>query len=102
MVWAVAGGLALGLTLLTLGGIGLLVIPIVLLHQYYLRGAKMLSSRRIGVWAWLRNWRDNPTLVGAMLSLAIAVGIALPWFVLMIDVHGWEAITALGFRRMRS
>jgi len=97
IVWAVAGGLALGLTLLTLGGIGLMVIPIVLLHQYYLRGTMMLSSRRTRMRAWLRNWRDNPALVGGMLSLAIALCVALPWFVLMIDVHGWEAITALGF-----
>jgi 4-amino-4-deoxy-L-arabinose transferase-like glycosyltransferase len=97
IVWVVAGGLALGLTLLTLGGIGLLVIPVVLLHQYYLRGSTALSWRRIDARAWLRNLRDNPALVGGMLSLAIALCVSLPWFVLMIDVHGWEAITALGF-----
>jgi len=97
IVWAVVGGLALGLTLLTLGGIGLLVIPIVLLHQYYLRGTTMLSARRMRMRAWLRNWRDNPRFVGGILSLTIAFCVALPWFVLMIDVHGWEAITALGF-----
>jgi len=95
--WAVAGGLALGLTLLTLGGIGLVVIPIILLHQYYLRGSTTVASRRSDLQAWLKNWRDEPALVGGALSLGIALCVALPWFVLMIDVHGWEAITALGF-----
>jgi hypothetical protein len=96
IVWAVAGGLALGLAFLTLSGIGLLVIPIVLLHQYYLRGAILPSSPPTRAGAWLRNWRDNPALFGGMLSLAIALCVALPWFILMIAVHGWEAITALG------
>jgi hypothetical protein len=97
IVWAVAGGLALGLTLLTLGGVGLLVIPIVLLHQYYLRSATTLASRRTHLRAWLKNWRDNPALIGGILSLAIAGFLALPWFIFMINVHGWEAITALAF-----
>lgn len=94
-MWAALGGLGLGLTLLTSGGIGLFVIPIVLLHQYYLRGTATHSSRRTRLRDWLRNWRDNPALVGGMFSLAIALCVALPWFVLMISVHGWEAITTL-------
>jgi 4-amino-4-deoxy-L-arabinose transferase-like glycosyltransferase len=96
-MWAGLGGLALGLTLLTLGGVGLLVLPIVLLHQYYLRGSATHSLRRIGIRNWLRSWRDNSALAGAVLSLAIALGVALPWFVLMTSVHGWETISTLGF-----
>lgn len=94
-MWAALGGLALGLTLLTLGGFGLFVLPIVFLHQYYLRGTATHSSRRTRIRDWLRNWRDNPALVGGTLSLAIALCIALPWFALMLSVHGWEAIATL-------
>lgn len=94
-MWAALGGVALGLTWLTLGGIGFFVIPIVLLHQYYLRGNATHSSRRAPIRDRLRNWRDNSALVGGMLSLAIALSIALPWFLLMVYVHGWEAIATL-------
>ena len=96
IVWTVAGGLAFGLTLLTLGGIGLLVIPIVLLHKYYLRGTTTPSPPRGRMRAWLRSWRDDPALFGGMLSLVIAVCVAVPWFAVMFAAHGWEAITALG------
>jgi hypothetical protein len=95
-MWAVTGGLALGLTLLTLGGVGLFVVPIVLLHRYYLRGTATHSSRRTHMQDWLKNWQDNPALVGGMLSLAIAFCAASPWFFFMVAVHGWEAITTLG------
>ena len=46
VIWAVAGGLALGLALLSLGGLALITVPIVLLHQYYLRAAFVPSSQR--------------------------------------------------------
>jgi hypothetical protein len=95
-VLAAFGGLALGLTFLTLGSIGLVVLPIVVLHQYYLRGTAVHSSRRARLRNWLKNWRDNPALVGGLLFLTIAGCIALPWFILMTSVHGWEAIRALG------
>jgi hypothetical protein len=96
VTWAVVGGLALGLALLTLGGTALIVIPMVLLHQYYLRAGSPPSSpgarpRR----RWL-SWRDRPGSFHGLLALAIALGVALPWFVLMVHWHGWEAITALG------
>jgi heme exporter protein D len=94
-VWGALGGLALGLTLLTLGGVGLLVVPIVVLHQYYLRGAATQSSRQARIRDWLKNWRDNPVLAGGMLSLTIALAVAVPWFVFMFSVHSWEALTTL-------
>jgi hypothetical protein len=95
--WAALGGLALGLTLLTLGGVGLFVLPIVILHQCYLRGSATHSLRRIGIRNWIRSWRGNSALASAMLSLAIALCVALPWFAFMTRVHGWEAISTLGF-----
>src|SRR5262249_46190815 len=55
--WAVAGGLALGLTFLTPGCIEFFVLPIVLMHQYYLRGSVTRFSRPARMRDWLKKWR---------------------------------------------
>ena len=58
--WAVAGGLSLGLSLLTLEGFGLIVIPVVILHQVYLRAGH--SSRpvpRSRTRPWWLDWRHS-------------------------------------------
>jgi len=96
VVWAIAGGLALGLALLALGGLALIVVPIVLLHQYYLHAVFVPSSQRTRVRSWWLNWRDSPGLVDGLLALAVALSVSLPWFVLMVETHGWEAVAALG------
>ncbi len=92
--WAVAGGLALGLALLSLGGLAFIAIPIVLLHQFYL-SASSSSSWHSMIRFWRRGRRDSPGFFGGLLALAIALGVALPWFVLMVNAHGWRALTAL-------
>ena len=55
--WALAGGLSLGLSLLSQEGFGLIVIPIVLLHQVYLQAGSScrLFSRPLGK-AWRLDW----------------------------------------------
>ena len=68
VVWAIASGLALGLALLALGGLALIVIPIVLLHQYYLHAVFVPSSQRTRVRSWWLDWRDSPGLVDGLLS----------------------------------
>jgi hypothetical protein len=35
-------------------------------------------------------------LVDGLLALAVALLVSLPWFILMIGSHGWEAVAALG------
>ena len=35
--WVILGGLAMGLALLSMGGIGLFCVPVIVLHQAYLR-----------------------------------------------------------------
>jgi hypothetical protein len=95
VVWAIVGGLALGLALLALGGSALIAIPIILLHRYYLRAAFPPSSRGARPRRWWLTWRDSLGWVNGLLALAIALGVALPWFVLMVHAHGWEALTAL-------
>src|SRR5262249_33502696 len=85
-VWATFGGLALGLALLAQGGTALIAIPIVLLHQDYLRAAFGGPASAPAAWPrrWWLAWRDNPGRVNGLLALAIALGLGLPWFVLMV------------------
>jgi 4-amino-4-deoxy-L-arabinose transferase-like glycosyltransferase len=93
--WAVAGGLALGLALLSQGGLALIVLPILLLHQFYLSASSPSSTRRSLTRFWWRGRRDSPGLIDGLLALLIALVVAMPWFILMIDRHGWQALNAL-------
>ena len=95
VVWAIAGGLAMGLALLAMGGLALIAIPIILLHQYYLRGIASPALPGSRLRRWRLSWRDTPGRVNALLALAIAMALALPWFVLMVRTYGWSAIAAL-------
>src|SRR5262245_20285215 len=93
---AIAGGLAMGLALLSLGGLALIVVPIILLHQYYLRAGQPPSpGARIRRWHPRLAWRDHSGRLGALIASAIALTISLPWFLLMVRWHGWPAIAAL-------
>jgi hypothetical protein len=95
IVWAVAGGVAMGAALLAMGGLALIVIPIVVLHQYYLRGIgtpapTSIRPRRLRV-----SWRDTPGRVNALIAMTIAVLVALPWYLMMLRAYGWSAIAAM-------
>jgi len=92
--WAGISGLALGLALLTLGGLALITVPIVLLHQCYQRGALTSSSRRPGKHVWF-GWHESPGLFNGLVAMAVAMAVSLPWFVLMVEAHGWEVVRAL-------
>lgn len=93
--WSLTAGVALGLALLSLGGLALIAIPIVLLHQYYLGASSAWSSPRPLTRFWWLGRRDSPGLVDGLLALFVALALALPWFVLMVNLHGWRAMTAL-------
>ena len=93
--WAVAGGVALGLALLSLGGLAFIAIPIVLLHQFYLSASSASSSQRSLTRFWWLSRRESPGLVNGLLAFFIALAVALPWFVLMVNSHGWQALAAL-------
>jgi hypothetical protein len=99
LTWAVAGGLSLGLSLLALGGFGLIVIPVVLLHRLYLRAEAHpgISSRPRGTPWWKGSWQSAGVIDG-LLALAVALIVALPWHILMVHVHGWKALTGLESR----
>ncbi len=97
----VAGGLAMGLALLSLGGLALIVVPIMLLHRYYLRASQSASQAARGRSWPSRFWsrligRGEPGRLHVLAAAAIAVVVALPWFVLMVQWHGWQAVAALG------
>jgi len=91
IMWSVASGLALGLALLSLGGLALITIPIVVMHQYYQCDLWPRAPAR----PWSLNRRDSPGLVDGLLALFIALGVALPWFVLMFRAYSWQAVLAL-------
>ena len=95
LVWAVTGGFALGLALLALGGLALIIVPIVLLHQYYQRAALVPASQRGRVQSWRLSRRNSPGLADSLLALAVALIVSLPWFVLTVHRYGWQAVAAL-------
>jgi 4-amino-4-deoxy-L-arabinose transferase-like glycosyltransferase len=85
--WAVVGGLAIGLALLSVRGLALLAAPVVLLHQGFLGAEPMPGARASG---WWRAWRDRPSLVAGAASLAFGLAVAAPWYAAMARSHGLE------------
>jgi 4-amino-4-deoxy-L-arabinose transferase-like glycosyltransferase len=92
--WMVLGGVALGLSLMAVGLLGLVVVPIILLHQAYLRVSAPPGEReRLGRW-WLA-WRNNPSLSAGAGALALALALAAPWHVRMLAAYGSEVLGGL-------
>src|SRR4051794_2544596 len=97
--WAVAGGISLGLSLLTLGGFGLIVIPVVILHQLYLRaGESTAPGPGPRGRPWWSAWWDSTGVIDGLLALAVALLVALPWHLRMAQTYGWEALAGLEIR----
>jgi 4-amino-4-deoxy-L-arabinose transferase-like glycosyltransferase len=92
--WTILGGVALALTLMAVGPFGLVSLPVILLHQAYLRAAAPRGVRPRRWRGWLA-WRDSTSLTAGVLALAIALALAAPWHVLMFARHGTEAMRAL-------
>ncbi len=93
LLWSAAGGLALGVSLLSVEAFGLIVIPVAILHQVYLR-ASAASDPRVRPRPpsdRTRWWRD-----GAPIDLAVGLGVAMatavPWHLAMIPEYGWEVL----------
>ncbi len=90
--WMIAGGLAMGLGLLAMGIVGLLCIPVVVLHQAYLRSDMAPAERQERPWYGLWN---NPSLVAGVIALAVALMMASPWYAAMASTHGRAFFAAL-------
>jgi hypothetical protein len=114
--WAVAGGFALGLSLLSLGLFGLVAIPIVLLHQLYQHAGRgeldavtysvqeqaqawrqAQTAGKRNFWRVGRLWLNRPGVLGGLLAGGVAAAVAVPWHVAMLRAHGWEMLAALLF-----
>jgi len=83
--WVWAGGLALGVALLTMGIVGLLCVPVVLLHQFYLRSDLAFAERQERPWY---GWWNNASLVAGAIALGVGLAIAAPWYAHMGLHHG--------------
>jgi hypothetical protein len=91
--WAGLGGLSLGLSLMAVGVFGLVAIPVVVLHQAYLRAGSP-PGERSGRDSWWAEPFANPSLRAGMVTLSIALLIAVPWHLWMIRLHGLGIIAA--------
>ena len=96
MAATIAGGLAMGVALLSLGVLPMIVLPIIGLHQYYRKaGQPPATGGRPRRWRGWLSGRDHPGRVAALVAGSIAMAVALPWFVMMVRAHGWQALAAL-------
>jgi hypothetical protein len=93
LIWPILGGLALGLSLLSVGFLALLAVPIVFLHQAYLWTDPNANSRKPG--RWWRECLSSPSLFAGIIALALGVVIALPWHIMMLKAHGGTFLAAL-------
>ena len=91
-IWVILGGLAIGLSLLSMGGVGLFCIPVIVLHQAYLRSEMPTLERQSRPWY---GWWNNPSLTAGAIALAIGLLIAGPWYARMFADHGREFLWSL-------
>lgn len=83
--WVVLGGLALGVSLLSVRGLALAAVPIVVLHRAYL-GADRAPAGRPG--GWWRAWRGDQSLGAGAVALALGLVLAAPWHAAMAARYG--------------
>jgi hypothetical protein len=91
-LWGLLGGGALGVSLLAVGGFGLVVVPVGALHQLYVGSDSAPAARPRRGW---RPWRNNPTLAAGGLALGLALMMALPWHIGMCAVYGRAFLSTL-------
>jgi hypothetical protein len=90
--WVVLGGLALGLSMLSMGVVGLFCVPVIVLHQAYLRSEMAPVERQERPWY---GWWNNPSLLAGSIAMAIGLMVAAPWYASMLASHGRDFLGAL-------
>ncbi len=87
ILYAVGCGACLGLSLMTMGLVGLILLPIIVLHQLALNaGESPLERPR----HWYEAWRSLPGFFYGSSAMIVAMCVAAPWHVWMSLVHGGE------------
>ena len=90
-----------GRRMLSMSGLALIIIPIIAIHQYYLRGFFPAFARTGGARGrWVR-LSPGPGFYHAMLALAVALVVSMPWFLYMITRMAGRWRWRCRFRRMR-
>lgn len=104
--WAALGGLSLGVSLMAVGFFGLVAVPVLALHQVYLRsGVPSAVGDRPGR-ASRRWWWPWPGVGGPFggggggaaalaLGCAVALAVAAPWYVWMVRRHGLGVLASM-------
>ena len=92
ILYSMGCGACLGLSLMSVGLIGLMIIPVIGLHQVALNaGESPLERPR----HWYEAWRAAPGVFYGATAFMVALVIAAPWHVWMTLVHGGEFLMVL-------
>ena len=89
--WAGLGGLSLGLALMSVGLFGFAAVPVVLLHQAYLRSGSP-PGERPGRGHWWAEPYENRSVRAGIFTTTVALAIAAPWHLWMIRAHGFGVV----------
>lgn len=84
ILYAMACGACIGLCLMSVGILGLVVVPIIGLHQLALNVGETPVERARH---WYEAWRLVPGLFYGLVAVSVAMVIAAPWHVWMTLVH---------------
>lgn len=107
--WAAVSGAGLAIALLSVGLFGLVVVPVVSLHQLYLRAGTSsrpvntqspvviasVSGRERGQSLMRTWWAAGPALAAGLVTIGVAILLAAPWYLVAVQRHGWDVLTAL-------
>jgi 4-amino-4-deoxy-L-arabinose transferase-like glycosyltransferase len=92
-IWGLLGGLALGVSLLSVGFHGLVAVPVVLVHLAILGPEPMARRPR----RWWRAFLGSPGLWAGAGAVLLALAVAGPWYAMMASRHDgsfWLALLA--------
>lgn len=84
ILYAMGCGACIGLCLMSVGLIGLAILPIIGMHQLALNAGETPVERARH---WYEAWRLVPGLFYGLVALSVALVIAAPWHVWMTLVH---------------
>jgi 4-amino-4-deoxy-L-arabinose transferase-like glycosyltransferase len=93
--WVLLGSAGLGMSLLSVGGLGLVVIPVVLLHQMFLAPESTFAKSTNSEARRRRGWLGRRGLWASALVLCLSFMIAGPWHISMFRRYEFALLHAL-------